>query len=46
MIAVLDMDSPVKKGFSETDKKFCEQIVKILEKSTNFEKIKTFYDLK
>ena len=46
VIAVLDMDSPVKKGFSETDKKFCGQIVKILEKSTNFEKIKTFYDLK
>ena len=40
------MDSPVKKGFSETDQKFCEQIVKILEKSTDFEKIKTFYDLK
>ena len=46
VIGVLDMDSPVKNGFSETDKKFCEEIVKILENSTNFEKIKTFYDLK
>ena len=40
------MDSPVKKGFSEIDKRFCEQIVKILETGSNFEKIKTFYDLK
>ena len=45
VIGVLDMDCPVLNGFSKTDQRFCEEIVKKLIQKTDFGKIRKFYDL-
>merc|ERR1712227_184122 len=43
VVGVLDMDSPVINGFGNMDKKWCESIVKLVERESDFSRLARYY---